>query len=100
MVDTKPRAMIHIELNRELEARITAQAHARGLALEQYIVEKLEASTAPGSQDQYAVSEALRREQAAQRNAAVEAMSRFAAQHGFTNEGADLKAAAHEGHKY
>ena len=92
--------MVHLNLQPELQARITAQAHARGLALEQYIVETLDTSTAPAIHDQHGAGETLHQEQAAQRNAAVEAMSRFAAQHGFTNQGADLKAPAHEGHKY
>ena len=98
--------MIQIELRPELEAQIAAQAQARGLALEQYIVEKLEASSDFGSPGQPAVNQAinnirvLRQEQPVQRNAAVDAMSCFAAQHGFINEGDDLKAMAHEGHKY
>ena len=98
--------MIQLDLRPELEAQIAAQAQARGLALEQYIVEKLEASSGFGSPGQPAVNQAiknirvLREEQFAERDAAVDAMSRFAAQNGFINKGDDLKAMAHEGHKY
>ena len=53
--------MIHIDLQPELEARITAQAHARGLALEQYIVETLEASSATDASRQGAIDYAIER---------------------------------------
>ena len=33
--------MIRIELEPEIEAQLTAEAHARGLSLDRYIVEKL-----------------------------------------------------------
>ncbi len=53
--------MIQIELRPELEAQIAAQAQARGLALEQYIVEKLEASSTIDASGRQAVGDAIER---------------------------------------
>ncbi len=98
--------MIQLELQPELEARLAAQAQARGLALEQYIVETLDASASFSSPDPRAVEQAienihsLRKECAALRDAAVEDMIQFAAGHGFTHGAEDFRTTAHEGHKY
>ena len=51
--------MIQIDLQPELEARIAAQAYARGVALEQYIVEQLEATNAFTPSEQSAVDRAV-----------------------------------------
>ena len=53
--------MIQIELRPELEAQFAAQAQARGLALEQYIVETLEASSAIDTSKQQGINEAIDR---------------------------------------
>ncbi len=53
--------MIQIELRPELESQIAAQALSRGLALEQYIVETLEASSALDASKRQAVGDAIER---------------------------------------
>ncbi len=98
--------MIQIDLQPALEARIADQAHARGLALEQYIVETLEASAPFIAPDPQAVEQAienirfLRQEYAAQHDDAIEEMSQFAARHGFIHGEEEIRTTAHEGHKY
>ncbi len=51
--------MIQIDLQPELEAQFAAEAQARGLALERYIVERLEASRAFGTPGQSSIEEAI-----------------------------------------
>ena len=53
--------MIQIELRPEFEAHIAAQAQSRGLALEQYIVETLEAASAIDASRRQAVEDAIER---------------------------------------
>lgn len=98
--------MIQIELRPELEAQIAAQAKVCGPALEQYIIEKLETTSAVSTRGEHTIDEAierihvLRQEDSTHRYVAVDAMGRFAAQHGFANEGENFKSLAHQGHKY
>jgi len=87
---------------------LAAQAQARGLALDRYLPELLaeDLATEAESRPAHPVSEAidnlrvLREQNAERRNAAVDAMMQFAAKHGFTTGGRDLKSMVHEGHKY
>ncbi len=89
---------------------LAAQAQARGLALDRYLPELLAEDLATEAESRpapaHSVSEAidnlrvLREQNAERRNAAVDAMMQFAAKHGFTTGGQDLKSMVHEGHKY
>lgn len=51
---------IQIQLQPEIEAQLAAEAHARGMALEHYIVEKLAGSSSRANGD-HSVSEAIDR---------------------------------------
>jgi anaerobic glycerol-3-phosphate dehydrogenase len=98
--------MIQIQLQPEFEAQLAAEAEARGVALDHYIVEKLEASRSAALSRRHSVSDAIDRLSslpegiADRRNEAVDAMMQFAERHGFTTGGQDLKSMVHEGHKY
>jgi hypothetical protein len=52
--------MIRIELRPEIEAQLTAEAQARGLALEQYVAEKLSASQPAAQKDVAAAIDSIR----------------------------------------
>jgi hypothetical protein len=51
--------MIQIQLQPEFEAQLAAEAQARGVALDRYIVEKLEASRPVARLRRHSVSEAI-----------------------------------------
>jgi hypothetical protein len=51
--------MIAIQLEPEVEARLTAEAQARGLALDRYIVEKLSESHPAGQTRQPSVGDSI-----------------------------------------
>ena len=53
--------MIQIQLRPEIEARLSAEAQARGVALERYIVEKLSESSAEKHPRQASIVEAIDR---------------------------------------
>ena len=59
--------MIHIELRPELDAQIAAWAQARGLALEQYIIQRLEEYSISRNPGHSSVNEAIDRIQALRR---------------------------------
>ena len=96
----------------EIPDVLAAKAQARGLKLDHYLPTLLakDLSADVESQDwpaqQRSMSEAidqmraLRKENTAKRNAAVDAMRQFADKHGFTTGGQELKSIIHEGHKY
>ena len=53
--------MIQIHLRPEIEAQLAAEAQARGMALERYIVEKLTGSQLAEPAEQHSVDEAIDR---------------------------------------
>ncbi|HZB87608.1 MAG TPA: hypothetical protein VE291_03020 [Terracidiphilus sp.] len=80
--------MIQIQLQPEVEARLAAEAAARGMKLETYVRTLVEEQVS----DQQTGKEQSRR--------AVEAMLGFAGEYGVTLGGEGLKSMVHEGHKY
>lgn len=80
--------MIHVRLKPEVEAALAAEAQARGMALDRYLEELLEAR---GSATQ---------EGRAERKRAVEAMMRFSSKHRIETGGQSIEDMLHEGHKH
>ena len=80
--------MIHVRLKPEIEAALSAEAQARGIALDRYVEEIVESRTAVG------------REGRDQRRRAVDAMMQFACKHRVETGGHSIKGMLHEGHKY
>lgn len=71
----------------DIPDELAAQVEARGFALEVFLRELI-------------MTRFAERKTADERRNAVDAMRQFAAQHGFTTGGQDLKSMVHEGHKY
>lgn len=80
--------MIHVRLKPEIEAALSAEAQARGIALDRYVEEIVESRTAVGSEGRD------------QRRRAVEAMMQFARKQRVQAGGQSIKDMLHEGHKY
>jgi hypothetical protein len=78
--------VIQIELQPETEAELTAEAKARGLALDRYIVQKLLESRPASGTRQHSVSVAIDN---------IHALRK-----GNRLDGAKIKDLIHEGHKY
>ena len=66
---------------------LAAQVEARGFALEVFLRELI-------------VTRLSEKQSADERRSAVDAIRQFAAKHGFTTNGQDLKRMVHEGHKH
>ena len=79
---------------------LAAQAQARGLALDHYLLKLLAENLASESESRSVIVGEILEKSAAQRSAAVEAMLGFAEKYGATTGGQDLKSMVHEGHKY
>ncbi|MCL2661234.1 MAG: hypothetical protein FWD64_12070 [Acidobacteriaceae bacterium] len=80
--------MIQLQLRPEIEARLAAEAKARGMALETYVrvfVEERISGWQPVGRPP---------------DRAVKTMLAFADKHGLTLGGEGLKKMTHEGHKY
>ena len=82
----------NVELDPETEARLAAEAQARGVSLETYVQNLVERAAWTGVQP----AEGNER-----RRQAVRAMLEFADKYHFTlGEGVSIKGLIHEGHKY
>ncbi len=80
--------MIQLRLQPEIEAQLAAEARERGLPLNRYIEEIVEARPS------------ARQGEDAERREAVKTMMNFSEKHSATLGGLDLKTMIHEGHKY
>lgn len=78
--------MIQLQLQPEFEAQLVAEAQARGMALDRYIVEKLAESRPHARSGQSEVADAIRRIRELR--------------HGNRLGGLRIKDLIHEGHKY
>lgn len=78
--------MIQIELQPELEAQLAAEAQARGMELNEYIIAKLEQSRPAGPSETHSVADAIDRIRELRK--------------GITLGGLRIKDLLHEGHKY
>jgi hypothetical protein len=78
--------MIQIELEPEIEAQLTAEAHARGLSLDRYIVEKLVGARTIEPSRQRSVGDAIDTIRELRRESKL--------------GGLQIKHLIHEGHKY
>lgn len=80
--------MIHVRLKPEVEAVLSREAQARGIALDRYVEEIVEERAVCGG------------EVRADRRRAVEAMMQFARKHQLQTGDQSVKDMLHEGHKY